>query len=229
MKIEILYPELGNLYGDSANVRYLRQCLPEAEFTETHLPDEPLFARSGADFVYCGPMTERGQQLAAQALLPYAEAFSQCIDDGVRFLFTGNSMELTGKRIETDEGDITAMGALDFYSKRFMKNRCNSLFLGFYEDIKITAFNSRFSHCYPGDGVDGFAHVVRGIGLNKDCSFEGVRKNNFIGTYLLGPLLVLNPLFTQRILGVTPAHFDVSMAAYEKRLREFENPKTKLD
>ena len=30
MKIEYLYPELGNLFGDSANIKYLRACLPEA-------------------------------------------------------------------------------------------------------------------------------------------------------------------------------------------------------
>ena len=37
MKLEYLYPELGNLYGDSANMRYLRKSLPEADYIETHL------------------------------------------------------------------------------------------------------------------------------------------------------------------------------------------------
>ena len=30
MTIEVLYPELCSLYGDSGNVRYLHACLPES-------------------------------------------------------------------------------------------------------------------------------------------------------------------------------------------------------
>ena len=59
--------------------------------------------------------------------------------------------------------------------------------------------------------------------------------NNFIGTYLLGPLLVLNPLFTARLMeelgrpGAKPAFFEQSMEAYERRLGEFEDERRKLD
>jgi len=47
MKVEYLYPELGNLYGDNGNVRYLMASLPEAELVETHVGREPacLFRR----------------------------------------------------------------------------------------------------------------------------------------------------------------------------------------
>ena len=45
MKIEILFPEFCNLYGDLANMDYLRRCLPQAEFVETSLQEEPLLAR----------------------------------------------------------------------------------------------------------------------------------------------------------------------------------------
>ena len=43
MKIEILYPEVANLYGESANVKYLKKCLPHANFIETTLNDKPQF------------------------------------------------------------------------------------------------------------------------------------------------------------------------------------------
>ena len=73
MKLEYLYPELGNLYGDGANMRYLRKCIPEAEYIETPLNAEPAFAGDGdVRFVYCGPMTERGQRMALPALRPRA-------------------------------------------------------------------------------------------------------------------------------------------------------------
>ena len=33
MKVEILFPEVGNLCGDLMNIRYLRQCCPELSTT----------------------------------------------------------------------------------------------------------------------------------------------------------------------------------------------------
>ena len=57
MKIEILYPEVGNLFGDSQNVQYLRLSLPEAEFIETDLTARPAFADTDVDMIYLGPMT----------------------------------------------------------------------------------------------------------------------------------------------------------------------------
>ena len=43
MIIEYLFPEIANLFGDSANFKYLKQSLPEAEFIETGLNDTPAF------------------------------------------------------------------------------------------------------------------------------------------------------------------------------------------
>lgn len=130
---------------------------------------------------------------------------------------------------------MTGLGLFDFTARQDLTKRHNSLFYGLWKEIPITAFNSRFSHAHPGSGVEGFAKVLRGIGLEEGCSFEGVQKANCIGTYLLGPLLVLNPLFTKKLLeelgaaNPVPVHFEAAMAAYEKRKKEFENKRTKLD
>ena len=35
MKIEILFPEFCNLFGDMYNMKYLKMCIPDAEFIET--------------------------------------------------------------------------------------------------------------------------------------------------------------------------------------------------
>lgn len=40
MKIEVLYPEICNLYGDLFNVKYLSECLPEAEIVYTGLKED---------------------------------------------------------------------------------------------------------------------------------------------------------------------------------------------
>ena len=74
---------------------------------------------------------------------------------------------------------------------------------------------------------------VRGVGIdgkkqNSDMG-EGVRINNFMATYLLGPLLILNPPFAKYLLsllgetGKLP-YEDVAMEVYETRLSEFKDP-----
>ena len=45
MKIEILYPEIANQFGDMGNMRYLARCLPQAEFAQTPLGAQPCFVR----------------------------------------------------------------------------------------------------------------------------------------------------------------------------------------
>lgn len=234
MKLEILYPEAGNLFGDSANIKYLRLCLPEAEVIETGFNSEPSFPDGDVNFIYMGPMTESNQEKVIKKLIPFRDELDRAIERGTHFLFTGNSFEILGRYIKTEDSELPALGIFDMHSERRMSKRHNSLFLGEYEDIKITAFNSRFSHTFPAQGLTGFAKVLRGIGLNENCPLEGIRRNNFIGTYLLGPILVLNPYFTERLLtslGATalPAFREEAIAAYEKRLSEFQDSSVKLD
>ena len=235
MKLEYLYPELGNLYGDSANMRYLRKCLPEAEYIETHIGETPAFVSDPeVSFIYSGPMTERGQVIALEELRTYAGDLSSRIDSGLHGLFTGNSMELLGNSIVTEDTTLEGLGIVELHSRRDIAHRYNGFFLGNADGIELTAFNSRFSHSIPGAGLAGFAKVSRGIGLDPDCAYEGYRVKNFIGTYLLGPLLVLNPLFTQRLLNtlgsdVQPVCFTEALQAYEARLTEFRDSHRKLD
>jgi len=42
MKIEVLYPEVGNLFGDLANISYLEKCV-DAKVIYTSLKDKPKF------------------------------------------------------------------------------------------------------------------------------------------------------------------------------------------
>ena len=101
-----------------------------------------------------------------------------------------------------------------------------SLFVGKYENIDIVGYTSRFSHTYNIDKNDEFISVKKGFGASADSKNEGVKRNNFFGTYLLGPFLIQNPLFTKELmkkLGVEnpelPYEADI-MKAYEVRLVE---------
>ena len=233
MKIEILYPEMSNIYGDYGNIMFLKKCLPEAEFIETSLHTEPAFSKENIDLIYLGSMTEKAQEIIIRSLKQYKNKLNEYIQTGKAILFTGNSLEILGKYIENDDGSkIEGLGLLDIYSKREMFNRYNSLFLGEFEGMKIVGFKDQFAHSYGNNETTYFAKSIRGAGLNRQSKLEGIRINNFIGTSILGPILVLNPefatYFVHNILGQANAKIPFEKAAYESyeaRLKEYEDTK----
>lgn len=226
IKIEILFPEFCNLFGDMYNMKYLKMCLPNAEFIETALDETPTFVNEDVNLIYLGPMTENTQEKVIARLLPYKEKIEELIDKNVVFLFTGNALEVLGKYIENEDGSkIEGLGIFDVYSKRNMMHRHNSYLIGKYEDIEILGFKSQFTMMYGDNSASYFVEVEKGIGINKESKLEGIKKNNFIGTYLIGPILILNPLFTKKVLEMIGVEPNISleedtMAAYEARLKE---------
>ena len=228
MKIEILFPEFCNLYGDMYNMKYLKMCIPEAEFIETALEEEPAFVKENVNLIYLGPMTENTQEKVIKKLLPYKERIIELIEKNVVFLFTGNALEILGKYIENeDESKIEGLGIFDVYAKRDMMHRHNSYLIGRYEDIEIIGFKSQFTMMYGNNLETPFVEVEKGIGINKQSKIEGIKKNNFIGTYLIGPMLILNPLFTQKVLKMLGEETEIAlkedtMAAYNERLKELK-------
>lgn len=229
MKIEVLFPEFCNLYGDTQNMRYLKQCMPEEEFIETALDEEPTFAKEKVDLIYLGSMKEKTQEKVIKKLQPYKEKLKELIENNTVFLFTGNAMEVLEQYIENEDGSkIEALGIFDTYAKRDMLNRYNGKVLGKAENIEIVGFKATFSQSYGNNENEYFFKVEKGIGINKESQLEGIRKNNFIGTYIIGPILIINPLFTKylmKLMGIENPKLKyerIAMEAYEARLVEFK-------
>lgn len=229
MKIEVLYPEICCLFGDKANMRYFEICLPDAEFIRTPVSEMPRFLTEDVDMVYFGSCSESNQERLLSRLKDHKERIEELIDKGVIFLMTGNTFEIMGNYIEKTDGEkIEALGIVDFYAKRTIPKRHNSLFLGKFEDTEIVGYTSRFSHSYDIKKEDSFVSVTKGYGSFIDSKIEGIRKNNLYGTYLLGPFLIQNPLFTEYLmkqLGVENpqlAFKEDIMRAYDVRLKEFK-------
>lgn len=229
MKIEYLFPEYCNLYGDAFNIEFLRRCLPEATFIQTHLDETPRFLSEEMDLVYLGPMSERIQERVIEKLMPEKGALHGAIENGMNFLFIGNALEILGSHIENEDGSrVPALGILDLWAKRNLTTRHNSAFLGDMQGKKLMGFKTQFTMCYPGPSITGLATVEKGVGLNPDCPFEGVVAQHFIGTYLTGPLLITNPFFTKDLLSQLGAAsaalpFEAQLlAAYEAKLLDFK-------
>ena len=228
MKIEILFPEFCNLFGDTYNMIYLEKTLPDAEFIRTPIGGAVRFTEEPVDLVYMGPMTERMQERVIEKLCPLKAKIQAAIDRGTVFLFTGNALEVFGDYIENEDGSrIECLGLYRLFAKRDMMHRHNSDFEGTFEGETVMGFKTQFTMAYTPDESLGLFKKVKGVGLNRKAAWEGVRLHNFFGTYLVGPILVMNPPFTKYLLrllgaGDVPLAFEKeNMEAYAQRKKDF--------
>ncbi len=227
-KIELLFPELCNIYGESYNVEYLKRSNPaEIEVISTNHKKEPAFVKEDVDMIYLGCTTEKKQEQIIGILSQYKDRIIQLIDRGVIFLVTGNAVEIFGNYIKDGERTIEGLGVFDFWSERYMnRDRHNSQFIGRYNGLSMLGHRSQFSFAY-GDFDDFFIDIETGIGMNPETKREGVHVNNFFGTYSLGPFLILNPHFAKELLTLMGLPADLCfekeiLEAYDYRLSELK-------
>ena len=224
MKIEILFPEVCNLYGDSGNVMLLENTLKKASIIKTTLLDEPYFVKNDVDFIYMGPATPNNQKKVLEKLMPYKERLKELINKGVVFLFTGNALEIMGKSINGD----AALDIFDYESFIDEGSRYTSLFIGKYKGLKNEIVGYKAQSSNSNISSNYLFNCIK----EKNIKDEGIHINNFYGTNLLGPILVLNPYFTKKLLSLIGYNGnlyieDELITAYKIRLKEFKNERKK--
>ena len=256
--VEVLYPEYANQAGDNGNAMYLRACLPEAEVVETTHDDVPYFADHTPSLILLCGMSEAQQEKTIELLSPYRDRLAALVDAGCPMLFTGNAPEVLGTKIVNPDGsEVAGLGILDFVTSRNMPERYHDVVIGDFvpapgeKPIKVVGFKIQFTQMESGhtagekyvtvptsdeNQVGGgcsqmsFCHNEVGFGLNKQTKEEGFRKNNLMATWLIGPLLPLNPDFTRYLLDLigekdSPLAFEQeARAAYDERLKTFRQP-----
>lgn len=225
MVVEILFPKLCNLFGDRGNVVYLKQCLKDATFIETGLNEQPYFVTHEVDLIYMGPATESNQQRFVNRLRPYTKRLQQMIDQGTYFLLTGNAIEVFGTKVVDHQQEVLqGLNLVNLTSQRDFFGRKNSIYLGKYHDYEIVGFKSQFTVSESSE--QPLFENEKGFGLNLTCPYEGICKNHLFATYLLGPFLILNPLFTKELLtnlgvkDVSLPHEELVLEAYRRRVED---------
>ena len=221
MKIEILFSEICNLYGDQGNVSYLEQNFDN--IIKTSYIDEPYFVNNEVNMIYLGPMSEKIKIKVLNKLKPYKQRIKQLIDNNVIFLFTGNSFEILGKTIKTNDNQIIeGLDLLNIETIEDQNNRYNSLYLGKFNDIEIVGYKSQSSY-----SIINEKPLFITLKEENNLKTEGLRKNNFFGTNLLGPILILNPYFTKyifKLLNKDNILFEEELIdAYNERLKEYKS------
>lgn len=232
MIIEFLYPTVASLYGEHGNLTYLRQTFPEATFISTDFTDTPQFLSGNVDLVYIGPMSERSQRKIMDLLRPHRKRIMELIENDQYFLVIGNAVDMFGTSIEyEDVGIVDALNLFPFTSKLNMLGRFNCMVMGTFEDMTLVGHKTQFSMSYGDFKEHRFFKVEKGIGMNPQTMDEGIRYHNFFATQMIGPMLVLNPHFSQWLFNriakreVTLPYKDALIQAYEHRLKDFKNVK----
>lgn len=208
MKILHLYPDLMNLYGDSGNLRVLARRLRDQgeEVTIDRLDpgQTPDFAKYG--FLYLGPGTERSQKAALEALRPHTDTLRAALEGGTHGLFTGNAASLLGREVIGGAGQVwPGLGLLDFVSREKKDERYTGDAIVRHPELDqpLVGFLNK---CETWEGsVTPLFQTVMGRGDFPGGAGEGFTTRNFLGTHLIGPVLVKNPHFhswlLKRLLG----------------------------
>ena len=227
--IEVLYPEYNNLYGDRGNCEYLQKKLTiagyEVEICETSLFDEPKFISEKVDILLIGPCQEKHQLIEIETLKKYSEQIENRIENGGVILVTGNAFEIFGDYIEDAKGEKhDCLKFFPYYAKQFSRLRYNDCSVGEFDGMQITGFKNLLSHSY-GENPCPFLTMKTGAGMNKETKIEGVHKNNLFATYHTGPILPLNPQFTDYLIKLVDSEYvgvelKYETKAYESRIKE---------
>lgn len=230
MTIEILYSELTNIYGDVGNIRILEKNLKDAKFIYTKINEEPHFVKNKVDMIYMGSMPEEYVEIILKALKKHTKRLKELIEKDTVMLFTGTAFELCGDYIIENDKKQETLGLINnIYFKRDKDKRHNSLFIGNFNDIKIVGNKSQFCYTYGENKYPFIEADPRCMGMNEETKKEGIHYKNFFGTQVLGPILILNPLFLKYLLKLLKHNDklyleDLMMEAYNNRLKELENP-----
>lgn len=193
MKIKVLhlYYDLLNMYGENGNVMALIKAL-EMQDLKVIVDFKSLgddINIMDYDFIYIGTGDDETINLALNDLAKYSNDLVKYIEDNRYILATGNALDLFGKlnilNYKVKQIDFRIIGE-QIYNYDIINK-------------KVIGFQNRDTIIYDSK-EDKLFDVIKGTGYDPNIDIEGIRKNNFFGTYLLGPILIRNPYFLEYIV-----------------------------
>ena len=218
IKIAHLYYDLMNLYGENGNIRVLANHLENQNIKViTHylsIDDEIDFEKYDIFYIGCG--NKESFNLVLEDIKKYKKSINSAIKNNKFFLVTGNALNLFGKTyLDLEKNTINTLGTFDFQSEEIKNRIVGEQEYKFHNlDKSIIGFQNRDTILTDVNELHLF-EVLKGTGYLPRSNFEGITKNNFYGTYLLGPILARNPYFTEYLVKEILRNKDLPYKVYQ--------------
>lgn len=200
IKIAHLYYDLLNLYGEQGNILALRNSFKnqniDIQIDKLTINDKIDFKKY--DLIYIGSGSDNNLYIALEDLKKHTKDIKKFIEDNKYLISTGNSYLLFGKYIEKEHKKFEGLNIFEYYAKEHEKQFVSHSFMKYLELSPIIGFQNR-KYLVQNNNNHLFT-VLDGNADNFKSSFEGFHYKNFFGTYLIGPLLIRNPHFTDLIV-----------------------------
>lgn len=237
IKIAHIYYDLLNLYGENGNIRALVKKIEEqkvnTQVSYFSLADEIDF--NAHDLFYIGSGTEENLLLALEHLLPFQEEMKKAVEDGKFFVITGNAVDIFGNSYQTLDQKTYAGLEIFHYDAKETATRIvgEQLYTSSLIANKIIGFQNRAGILKNVEEHNLFT-VLNGMGYTEKNESEGVWKRHAYATYLLGPIFIRNPyftdylieeLFTYKKLNYTKMQKGIEYQAYQEYLKNFDKTK----
>jgi len=233
-----LYPEQMNIYADRGNVIFLRRRCEwrGIDFAYAGAGPGEKFDPTAHDFIYLGGGQDRDQRaVAADMVESKRAAMADATEDGAVVLAVCGGYQLLGSSYQLDEESLPGLGLVELETvrgpgPRLIGNVAIEVDLG--DGPRVAAgFENHGGRTHLASGTKPLGRVLKGFGNNGEDGFEGVRRNNLIGTYLHGPLLPKNAWLADHLIALAlerrygerprldPLEDDLERAAHESARR----------
>lgn len=191
IKVLHLYYDLLNLYGEQGNILALKRAFKnqnvEIEVDYLSVQDKIDFKKY--DLVYLGSGSTENLLIALEDIKRHKKELKKYIESKKVLLATGNSYLLFGQKIN----NLDALGIFDYYAASSEKMAHESL-MELYQEKDIIGFQNR--EFMVNNKKNHLFKVKEGLCDNLKSEYEGYHEYNFYGTFVIGPLLIRNPHFT---------------------------------
>ena len=229
LRLLALYPEQMNIYADRGNMIFLRQRCEWRGIGFSYAAAGPgdRLDPGAHDLIYIGGGQDRDQRMvAADLVASKRDDLSAAVDDGAVLLAVCGGYQLLGHSYQLGEERIPGLGLVDLETvrepgERLIGNVAIEADLGTGPQL-IAGFENHGGRTRLGDDAQPLGRVVKGFGNNGRDGFEGVRRDNLIGTYLHGPLLPKNAWLADRLIQLALARRERSEPQLEPLDDRFE-------
>jgi hypothetical protein len=216
-------PGLLGTYGDVGNEMTLDHRLRARGIPVEVIrvgPDEPV--PTSADIYLIGGGEDRAQALATDLI---GDALAHAVAGGATVFGVCAGLQIMGESF-TDSTGTTYRGLelLDVVSEPLPQRAVGEALVecGIPGVGRVVGFENHRGGTRLGAGAQSFATVVSGTGNALTSATEGAWSGRVVGTYLHGPVLALNPVLADHLLGWTvgalPA-IDDDLASRARALR----------